>query len=199
MRVPTMSEGTRSGVNCSAGERAGHGAGERLDGQRLGHAGHALEQAVPAGQQADHHALDQALLTDDDPLDLEHHPFERRRRRPPGSTAAARWVGHSPGSPSHAAARAGHRLESDSRYGTERYVACDAINCPQPTPIQRRGVRRAAAGPPRPPTCRGATRGCTTRARVKHWLACDEHADQLADFLARRGFLLGRDAVGGSE
>jgi hypothetical protein len=29
-------------------------------------------------------------------------------------------------------------------------------------------------------------------ARVKHWLACDEHADGLADFLARRGFLLGR-------
>ena len=26
--------------------------------------------------------------------------------------------------------------------------------------------------------------------RVKHWLACDEHADHLADFLARRGFLL---------
>ena len=31
-------------------------------------------------------------------------------------------------------------------------------------------------------------------ARVKHWLACAEHADSLADFLARRGFLLGRDA-----
>jgi hypothetical protein len=28
--------------------------------------------------------------------------------------------------------------------------------------------------------------------RVKTWLACDEHADHLADFLARRGFLLGR-------
>lgn len=29
-------------------------------------------------------------------------------------------------------------------------------------------------------------------ARVKHWLACDEHADYLADFLARRNFLLER-------
>ena len=28
--------------------------------------------------------------------------------------------------------------------------------------------------------------------RVKHWLACDAHADHLADFLARRGFLLDR-------
>jgi hypothetical protein len=30
-------------------------------------------------------------------------------------------------------------------------------------------------------------------ARVKHWLACDAHADHLADFLSRRGFLLRRD------
>jgi hypothetical protein len=28
--------------------------------------------------------------------------------------------------------------------------------------------------------------------RVKHWVACDEHADHLADFLGRRGFLLSR-------
>ena len=33
-------------------------------------------------------------------------------------------------------------------------------------------------------------------ARVKHWLACDEHAEFLADFLARRGFLLNRVPVG---
>ena len=32
-------------------------------------------------------------------------------------------------------------------------------------------------------------------SRVKHWLACDEHADYLADFLARRGFLLARDPL----
>lgn len=31
--------------------------------------------------------------------------------------------------------------------------------------------------------------------RVKHWLACGEHADFLADFLARRGFLLARAPV----
>ena len=33
-------------------------------------------------------------------------------------------------------------------------------------------------------------------ARVKHWLACDEHADFLADFLARRNFLLSREPLG---
>ena len=29
-------------------------------------------------------------------------------------------------------------------------------------------------------------------ARVKHWVACEEHADHLADYLAVRGFLLER-------
>jgi hypothetical protein len=33
-------------------------------------------------------------------------------------------------------------------------------------------------------------------ARVKHWLACAEHGDQLADFLNRRGFLLAREPFG---
>lgn len=34
-------------------------------------------------------------------------------------------------------------------------------------------------------------------ARVKHWLACDEHADQLADYLSIRGFLLDRAPLEG--
>ena len=34
-------------------------------------------------------------------------------------------------------------------------------------------------------------------AREKHWLACDEHADGLADFLARRDFLLRREPLVG--
>ncbi|WP_338183633.1 hypothetical protein [Jatrophihabitans sp.] len=29
-------------------------------------------------------------------------------------------------------------------------------------------------------------------ARVKHWLACDEHANTLSDYLSARSFLLGR-------
>jgi hypothetical protein len=32
-------------------------------------------------------------------------------------------------------------------------------------------------------------------ARTKHWLACAEHANVLADFLDRRGFLLDRSAM----
>jgi hypothetical protein len=31
------------------------------------------------------------------------------------------------------------------------------------------------------------------QARVKHWLACEDHADQLAGYLSARGFLLGRE------
>ena len=37
--------------------------------------------------------------------------------------------------------------------------------------------------------------GLHDAARVKHWLACDEHADHLADFLARRNFLLTREPL----
>jgi hypothetical protein len=33
------------------------------------------------------------------------------------------------------------------------------------------------------------------RSRTKHWLACAAHADSLADFLDRRGFLLSRDPL----
>jgi hypothetical protein len=32
-------------------------------------------------------------------------------------------------------------------------------------------------------------------SRVKHWLACGDHEQQLADFLARRGFLLDRSPL----
>jgi hypothetical protein len=32
--------------------------------------------------------------------------------------------------------------------------------------------------------------------RTKHWLACDEHAEYLAEFLAMRGFLLDRQPMG---
>lgn len=34
------------------------------------------------------------------------------------------------------------------------------------------------------------------KGRVKHWLACDAHADRLAEFLSVRGFLLGRERLG---
>ena len=45
----------------------------------LARPGHALEQAVAAGQQADQHALDHVALADDDLADLGEHVVEERR------------------------------------------------------------------------------------------------------------------------
>ena len=45
--------------------------GEGPDRQRLGEAGHALQEEVAAGQQGDEHALQHLVLADDDTPDLE--------------------------------------------------------------------------------------------------------------------------------
>ena len=63
--------------------------GERADGQRLGEAGHALEEDVAAGQQADQQALDHRVLPDDALAQLLRDPFRelaagRRARRSSG-------------------------------------------------------------------------------------------------------------------
>jgi hypothetical protein len=62
--------------------------------------------------------------------------------------------------------------------------AADAPRC------SRKGCRAAAVEDLawRNPSIHDAT-------RLKHWLACAEHADYLADFLGRRGFLLTRGPV----
>ena len=74
-------------------------------------------------------------------------------------------------------------------------------------------VMRSTSTADTDPAARCSARGCRAAAtidlswrnprlhdsqRVKHWLACDLHADGLADFLHRRGFLLRRGAIGGS-
>ena len=59
-----------------ARERAADDLRDRLDGERLRHARHALEQQVPAGEQADQHPLDQPVLPDDHLLDLEDGALE---------------------------------------------------------------------------------------------------------------------------
>ena len=74
------------------GEAAADGVRQGLHRQRLGNAGDALEQAVAASQQADHHPLDHPLLADDHPLDLEHRPFERARVRGRGGNGTG--LGH---------------------------------------------------------------------------------------------------------
>ena len=65
-----MSAGSRSGVNWMRWNLARSAVGDRLDRQRLGEAGHAFEQHVAAGEQADEDALDHVALADDDLADL---------------------------------------------------------------------------------------------------------------------------------
>ena len=51
-------------------------ARRRLDRQRLREPGHALDQQVALGQQADEHALEHLVLPGDDPADLEERLLE---------------------------------------------------------------------------------------------------------------------------
>ena len=57
-------------------ERAAEHRRRRLDRQRLREARHAFDQHVPAGEQADEHALEHLLLTGDHAPDLEQRLLE---------------------------------------------------------------------------------------------------------------------------
>ena len=65
-----MSAGSMSGVNWMRWKLRADRARERLERQRLGEAGHAFEQHMPAGEQRDEQAIDQGMLADDDAADL---------------------------------------------------------------------------------------------------------------------------------
>ena len=74
--------------------------GERLDRQRLGQAGHALEQHVAAGEQRDEQPLEHRVLADDDALDLVERLLERAARASLAAAAVRSLVGTgSSGSP----------------------------------------------------------------------------------------------------
>ena len=63
-------------MNWMRREAAAQHLGERAHGQRLGQAGHALQQHVAAGQEADEQALEHRVLADDDALDLVERLLE---------------------------------------------------------------------------------------------------------------------------
>ena len=69
--------GDEVGRELDAAEGAAEHVGERPHGQRLGEAGHALEQDVAAGQQRDEHALEHRVLADDDALALPQGGLQR--------------------------------------------------------------------------------------------------------------------------
>ena len=64
------------GRELDAGEVAAHHPGQGRDREGLGQAGHALDEAVAPGQQADEGPLDHPVLADDHPLDLEQGVLE---------------------------------------------------------------------------------------------------------------------------
>ena len=82
------------------------------------------------------------------------------------------------------------RNRSGSRYGTRLYGAWVSEEAPEQLICSARRCRSTATTDLvwRNPTLH-------TGGRTKHWLACDEHADHLAEFLSRRGFLLGREPL----
>jgi len=59
------------------GERAADHFATVSHGQRLGNPRHTFEQQVRLGQAANQHPLDQPVLSDDHPLDLEHRALEQ--------------------------------------------------------------------------------------------------------------------------
>ena len=61
-----MSAGIRSGVNWMRLKLRSRICGQRADQQRLGQAGHAGQQAVPAGEERDQQLIDDVVLADDD-------------------------------------------------------------------------------------------------------------------------------------
>jgi hypothetical protein len=77
---------------------------------------------------------------------------------------------------------------SQSRYGTQLYVG--SVPSDEDLRCSARGCRAAATV-----DLQWRNPKLHDTARVKHWLACDEHADHLADFLARRRFLIDRRAL----
>ena len=90
---PRMSDGIRSGVNCTRGVEAEHDA-ERLDELGLGEARHADQQAVAARQQRDQGAVDDAFLAEDDGMNRAARRLDQgcRRFRPMRMIASSRLV-----------------------------------------------------------------------------------------------------------
>ena len=64
-------------MNWIALEGAAEHLGDGLDRQGLGEAGDALDQQVPAREQADEDALEHLVLARDDALDLEEGALDR--------------------------------------------------------------------------------------------------------------------------
>ncbi len=75
MSVPIRSAGSKIGRELQTLETGLNGRRQRFDGERLGQAGHAFEQDVTVGEQAEEQPIDEIFLPDHDVADL----FAQRR------------------------------------------------------------------------------------------------------------------------
>ena len=99
--VPMMSAGIRSGVNWMRLNEQSMTSASGPHEHRLAQAGHALEQRVAVGDEADQRLPDEVVLADDDRLDLGLDALGRGRRTPrPRARLAVRLLER----------RLGHRL-----------------------------------------------------------------------------------------
>ena len=77
-RVPTMSPGMRSGVNCRRANVPPMTSARVRTASVFATPGTPSRRHVAAGEEADEHPLDHLVLADDDPLDLEQRALEGR-------------------------------------------------------------------------------------------------------------------------
>ena len=112
--------GQQVGGELQALEAQVKAVGHRLDRQRLGQAGHALEQHVTAGQQSDEDALHHGALADDHLADLGEEALRERGFLLHELVGDADVVGHAAGSPWAAGGGSGWRL----RQGSSRASDC---------------------------------------------------------------------------
>ena len=87
-----MSDGIRSGVNCTRKRVEPEHRPERLDQLGLGEARDADQQPMTAGQQGGERQIDDVLLAENDRADLGPRRGDPLQRRvdAPGSTGSAR-------------------------------------------------------------------------------------------------------------
>ena len=94
MLVPMMSAGIRSGVNWIRENVSSSAFRQRPDQQRLAQPGHAFEQHVAAGEQADQHVVDDVAVADDHLPDLGPKALEGGDKVP--NSSVLRHRGSSP-------------------------------------------------------------------------------------------------------
>ena len=148
------SAGSRSGVNWRRWNGSWQACGQRLDDQRLGQAGQALEEHVPAGQERHREAVHQRLLADHLPANLAGQGVRPRHRRR-GAIAPRSCVtanGHGGVAPGLLAGRAHTR--------TVRSAPAETRRVPP-------GAKASAVTPPSCPSSRASSRAVmTSRTRI---------------------------------